>query len=59
MSTMKNLDEQTVGLYINPCLALMMLLTMWYKGLTFEILHSFGLYDWVLVFFFSIATVEI
>jgi drug/metabolite transporter (DMT)-like permease len=57
MSKMKGLHENTVSLYINPTLALLMYFLMQSEGLDCSIFNNFSLKDWALMTFFSIATV--
>lgn len=59
MSKMKGLDENTVSLYMNPSLAVIMFVYMRCEGLdaTMFFESSFGLKDWLLLIFFSVGTV--
>lgn len=57
MHTMKNLDENTVALYMNPALAIIMFFYIRYKGQTFDVFADFGWLDWFLTIFFSVNTV--
>ena len=57
MSKMKGLHENTVSLYINPMLGIVIFITMYYKGLNLTFIYNFTLTDWFLVIFFSISTV--
>ena len=59
MRKMKGLHENTVSLYMNPCLAIVMGIYMYWVGLSaapfFE--SQFKLLDWFLLIWFSVGTV--
>lgn len=57
MSTMKGLHENTVSLYINPTLAVVMYITMRQQGYDSSIFSTFDWLDWLLTVFFSINVV--
>ena len=57
MSQMKGLHENTVSLYINPTLGILMYLCMVNEGLDCSIFYTFNLSDWLLITFFSVGTV--
>lgn len=65
MSTMKGLHENTVSLYMNPALGIVMYIVISVQGLDNSLLwggadkdgKSFQWIDWFLIVFFSIGTV--
>ena len=58
MYKMKGLHENTVSMYINPVLALTMLIVMLFQGgISISFLSNFTWVDWILTIFFSIGTV--
>lgn len=59
MRSMKGLHENTVSVYMNPCLALIMLAYILLDGCTFEIYSQISWFDWFVLAVFSINTVLI
>ena len=59
MRKMKGLDENTVSLYMNPSLAVVMYIVMKAEGLSSSMFYQedFLPSDWALLIFFSVGTV--
>jgi hypothetical protein len=59
MRKMKGLHENTVALYMNPTLGIIMAIYMFSIGLTPSVFfrEPFGIIDWFLIIFFSCGTV--
>ena len=58
MRKMKGMHENTVSLYMNPTLAILMYFCLIYMDLDLTIFWTqFQLYDWLLIIFFSVGTV--
>ena len=57
MSKMKGLNENTVSLYMNPSLSIIMYAYLWSADIDLVIFKTLGAADWILIVFFSINTV--
>jgi len=57
MSKMKNIDKNSVSLYLNLGLTFTMLGLMVVKGESLDVFTSFDVIDWSLMTFFAVATV--
>ena len=57
MSKMKNLNENTVSLYMNPTLSVVMYSYLSFAGIDLSIFSTLEATDWLLIIFFSVNTV--